>query len=124
MSAFGLVDGNDFYASSLRVFDPRLAHVPVAVLSNNDGCIVARSPEVKTLGVKMGQPLFEVRGLLEKNRAAILSSNYTLFDDMSRRFQGILYDFTPDVEHYSIDEAFLKMPLSVEDLACTGQMIR
>jgi DNA polymerase V len=124
MSAFGLIDGNDFYVASIRAFDPRLARIPVAVLSNGDGCVIARSAEVKTLGVKMAQPLFEVRGLLEKHRAAILSSNYTLFDDMSRRFQGILYDFTPDVEHYSIDECFVRMPLSVSDLVSEGQQIR
>lgn len=123
-SALGLIDANNFYASAERVFDPRLARRPVVVLSNNDGCIVARSKEAKQIGIPMGAALFEYRRKLEAVNAAIMSSNYTLYDDMSRRFQEVLDDFTPDVEHYSIDECFVKMPLCYHDLAGTGHEMR
>lgn len=125
MSAIALVDANNFYASAEKVFNPRFAGRPLVVLSNNDGCIVARSAEAKRLGVPMAAPLFEVRKLLDRHRAVILSSNYTLYADMACRFQTILEDFSPDIEHYSIDEAWLKMPLSRScTLTETGRAIQ
>ena len=105
-----LVDCSAFYCSCERVFDPSLVGVPVAVLSNNDGCVIARSDEVKALGVKMGAPFFKVRDELATAGAAVLSANYTLYGDMSRRVMETLETFTPDVEVYSIDEAFLSVP--------------
>jgi DNA polymerase V len=107
----GLVDANDYYTSAQVAFDPALAQRPVVVLSNNDGCIVSRNKLAKKLGVGMAVPLFEVRELLEKHHAVILSSNFELYSDLSWRFQGVLEEFTPDIEHYSIDEVFLRLPL-------------
>lgn len=102
-----LVDGNNFYVSCERVFRPDLIGKPVAVLSNNDGCIVARSNEVKALGIKMGMPLFQVQHLVDQHQIQLFSSNYTLYADMSARVMSILESFSPTVEVYSIDEAFL-----------------
>ena len=119
-----LIDANNFYASAERAFDPRLAARPVVVLSNNDGNVVARSKEAKALGIPMGAPFFEVKRKLEKVNAAILSSNYELYADMSWRFQTTLYDFSPDIEHYSIDEVWMKMPLSHQALTATGHEMR
>ena len=104
---FALVDANSFYASVERVFCPSLADRPVVVLSNNDGCIVARSKEAKALGIDMAVPYFEVRELLQRHNVAVFSSNYTLYDDMSRRVQEILRRFSDDMEVHSIDESFL-----------------
>lgn len=104
---FALVDCNNFYVSCERVFAPRLENRPVVVLSNNDGCAVARSNEVKALGVKMGTPWFQMQDLARKHGIVPLSSNYTLYGDMSQRVMTILRDFSPDVEVYSIDESFL-----------------
>ena len=104
---FALVDCNNFYASCERVFDPALRNRPVVVLSNNDGCIIARSDEAKALGFKMGDPYFEARPLIERHRVAVFSSNYALYGDMSSRVAEALRGFSPDVEQYSIDEAFL-----------------
>ncbi|HIG73765.1 MAG TPA: Y-family DNA polymerase [Bacteroidetes bacterium] len=106
----GLVDCSAFYCSCERVFDPRLEGVPVAVLSNNDGCVIARSQGVKDAGVAMGEPFFKARARLREIGAAVLSSNYTLYGDMSRRVMSTLETFTPDVAEYSIDEAFLSVP--------------
>lgn len=106
---YGLVDCNNFYVSCERVFDPRLEGVPVGVLSNNDGCFVARSAELKALGVKMGQPLFEVRDLVCQHRVRVLSSNYSLYGDLSARVTDCLRGFTPRLEVYSIDESFLDL---------------
>ena len=107
---FALVDCSAFYCSCERVFDPSLGGVPVAVLSNNDGCIIARSQEVKDLGVPMGAPFFKHRRQLAEAGVRVFSSNYTLYGDMSRRVMETLETFTPDVEVYSIDEAFLSVP--------------
>lgn len=104
-----LVDCNNFYASCERVFDPALRNRPVVVLSNNDGCIVARSAEAKALGLKMGDPYFKVKELLERHKVAVFSSNYALYGDMSQRVMKTLQQFAPDVEIYSIDEAFLDL---------------
>ncbi len=106
---FALVDCNNFYASCERLFNPALANRPVVVLSNNDGCVVARSNEAKALDIGMGVPAFEVRDLLEKNNVEVFSSNYTLYDDMSGRVMETLSTFTPQMEIYSIDEAFLDL---------------
>ena len=104
---FALVDANSFYASVERVFRPDLEGRAVVVLSNNDGCIVARSDGAKALGIKMAVPYFEVRDLIERNDVAVFSSNYTLYDDMSRRAQEVLRPFADRMEVYSIDESFL-----------------
>jgi DNA polymerase V len=107
MKTFALVDCNNFYVSCERVFDPSLRNRPVVVLSNNDGCVIARSEEAKQLGIPMGSPFFKCRELLESSRGAVLSSNYALYGDMSARVMRTLSGFTPDIEYYSIDEAFL-----------------
>ena len=104
---YALADCNNFYASCERVFDPSLTDRPVVVLSSNDGCIVARSNEAKALGIGMGQPIFKARDLVRQHDIAVLSSNYTLYEDMSRRVFTVLEQFTPELELYSIDEAFL-----------------
>lgn len=106
---FALVDCNNFYVSCERVFNPGLEHRPVVVLSNNDGCIVSRSNEVKALGIGMGKAAFEVRDILTRHHVEAFSSNYTLYADMSGRVMQTLADFTPAMEVYSIDEAFLDL---------------
>ena len=106
---FCLVDCSNFYVSCERLFRPDLADVPIAVLSNNDGCVVARSEEVKALGVAMGAPFFKVREKLEASGVEVFSSNYELYADLSRRVMDCLHTFSPDVEVYSIDEAFLSL---------------
>jgi DNA polymerase V len=103
-----LIDGNNFYCSCERVFNRRLEGVPVAVLSNNDGCVVARSNEVKALGVRMGQPLHQIEPKI-RQQIRFLSSNYALYGDMSRRVNECLEPFSPEVEIYSIDETFLNL---------------
>ncbi|GAB2547346.1 Y-family DNA polymerase [Spirosoma aerophilum] len=104
---FALVDANAMYVSCERSFNPALNGKPVVVLSNNDGCVVARSNEAKALGIKMGQPLFELTELQLQHDIAVFSSNYTLYADMSSRLMSLLNRFVEDVEVYSIDEAFL-----------------
>ncbi|HEX8650033.1 MAG TPA: Y-family DNA polymerase [Pyrinomonadaceae bacterium] len=106
-SAIALVDANCFYVSCERVFSARLVQRPVVVLSNNDGCIIARSDEAKALGLKMGAPLFKNQHLIEAYDVAVSSSNYALYGDMSQRVMEALQEFTPEVEIYSIDEAFM-----------------
>lgn len=106
---FALVDVNNFYVSCERVFNPKLECKPVVVLSNNDGCAVARSNEVKALGVKMGEPWFKMKALAKQHSIIALSSNYTLYGDMSNRATAILRDYSPDIEVYSIDESFLRV---------------
>lgn len=105
---FALVDCNNFYASCQRVFEPHLIGKPVVILSNNDGCVIARSNEAKALGIPMGAPAFEFKKLFEDNNVFVYSSNYALYGDMSSRVMNILSTFTPEIEVYSIDEAFLK----------------
>src|SRR5438309_5983679 len=107
MTIFALIDCNNFYASCEKVFVPSLRNKPVIVLSNNDGCIVARSPEAKALGIKMAVPFFEAEHIIKKHNVKVFSSNYSLYADMSRRVMQILSGFSPDIEQYSIDEAFL-----------------
>ena len=106
---YALADCNNFFASCERVFRPELNGKPVIVLSNNDGCAVARSNEAKALGIKMGAPFFKIKDIVERNHVAVFSSNYALYGDMSRRVQEVLRDFAPAVEQYSIDEAFLDL---------------
>ena len=126
-SVFALVDVNNFYVSCERAFNPKLANIPVVVLSNNDGCAVARSNEVKALGVKMGAPWFKMRDLAKQHGIIGLSSNYTLYGDMSNRVVTVLRNFTPDMEVYSIDESFLRVETTAQ-LFCghaqMGQTIR
>jgi len=104
---YALVDCNNFYTSCERVFQPKLNGKPVAILSNNDGCIISRSDEAKVLGIPMGAPEFKVRELLKEKGVKVFSSNYPLYGDLSNRVMAILAQFTPNVEIYSIDEAFL-----------------
>ena len=106
---YGLVDCNNFYVSCERVFNPSLKDKPVVVLSNNDGCIIARSNEAKTLGIPMGAPLHLYKTLIKQNKILVYSSNYTLYGDMSSRVMNSLNFFVPDMEIYSIDEAFLSL---------------
>ena len=106
---YALADCNNFFASCERVFRPDLNGKPVVVLSNNDGCAIARSNEAKALGIKMGDPFFKIRDIVERNHVAVFSSNFALYGDMSRRVQEVLRGFAPAVEQYSIDEAFLNL---------------
>jgi DNA polymerase V len=122
---FALVDGNNFYVSCERVFNPQLRDKPVVVLSNNDGCVVARSNEVKALGVKMGTPWFQMKDLARQHGILALSSNYSLYADLSSRMMAVLGTYSPDQEVYSIDECFLGMKgFSHYDLVDHGQRIR
>jgi len=100
-------DSANFYVSAERIFDPTLKGVPVIVLSNNDGCAVARSDEAKALGIKMGEPLHLIRDKVAAHGIRVFSSNYTLYGDISRRVVEVYEDYTPNVEIYSIDECFL-----------------
>lgn len=104
-----LIDCNNFYASCERVFNPKLEGKPIIVLSNNDGMIIARSNEAKAVGIPMGAPLFKVQDLVKKYDVKVFSSNYTLYGDMSQRVMSTLEKFSPDVEIYSIDEAFISL---------------
>ncbi len=106
---FALVDCNNFYVSCERVFDPSLEGRPVVVLSNNDGCVVSRSDEAKALGITVGVPVYQIRALIRTHGVKLLSSNYALYGDMSRRVMDTLEQFSPEVEVYSIDEAFLNL---------------
>jgi len=106
---FALVDCNNFYVSCERLFRPDLKNVPMVVLSNNDGCIIARSQEVKDLGIRMGSPLFKVKDEIKRQGILVFSSNYTLYGDISSRVMQTLEQFSPHVEVYSIDEAFLDL---------------
>jgi DNA polymerase V len=114
-TSFALIDGNSFYCSCERVFDPSLKNRPVIVLSNNDGCAVARTAEAKALGIKMGAPFFKIRGLCEREGVAVFSSNYTLYGDMSARMNAIYREMAPEVEVYSIDESFLSIGIIPAD---------
>lgn len=120
-----LIDVNNFYVSCERVFNPKLNGKPVVVLSNNDGCAVARSNEVKALGVSMGAPWFKMKDLAKQHGIIALSSNYALYADMSNRVMSILREFSPDQEVYSIDESFLDLTeFQSRDLIQYGQKMR
>lgn len=120
MSTFVLVDCNNFYVSCERLFNPSLEGCPVIVLSNNDGCVVARSSEAKKLGIKMGEPLFQIRNLCRDHDVYVYSSNYLLYGDLSRRVMRLITEMTPSCQIYSIDEAFAEYPSSV----ASGQIVR
>ncbi|MBR7118753.1 MAG: Y-family DNA polymerase [Lentisphaeria bacterium] len=107
----GLIDGNNFFVSCERIFDPTLENRPVAVLSNNDGCCISRSNEFKALGIAMGTPYFQLRPLISRYGLVLRSSNYELYSDISHRIISLLHRFSPDVEQYSIDEAFIHLEL-------------
>ena len=106
---YALVDCNNFFVSCERVFRPDLDGKPVVVLSNNDGCVVSRSNEAKAMGIPMGQPFFKIRPLAEKGQLVAFSSNYALYGDLSARVMSLLADAVPQIEIYSIDEAFLHL---------------
>lgn len=110
MSSIALVDVNNFYVSAERVFNPRLRNVPVVVLSNNDGCVISRSNEAKALGIPMTAPAFKWWDYMKAHNVQVLSSNYELYGDMSDRAYRVLTQFAPEVEKYSIDEAFVYLP--------------
>lgn len=119
---FGLVDCNNFYASCERVFNPSLNGKPIVVLSNNDGCVIARSNEAKALGIKMGVPAYQIKDLVKKHDVAVFSSNYVLYGDMSGRVMSMLAELAPEIEVYSIDEAFLNLE-GIQDLQTVGSKI-
>ncbi len=123
--SIALIDCNNFYVSCERVFNPQLVGKPVVVLSNNDGCVVARSNEVKAQGVRMGQPWFQLNNLAKQHGIVAYSSNYPLYADMSNRVMGMLATFSPDIEVYSIDECFLDFSgFKTQDLTLYSQHIR
>ena len=105
---FALIDCNNFYASCERVFQPKLEDKPIVILSNNDGCVISRSNEAKSLNIPMGAPAFKYKKKFEEHNVHVFSSNFPLYGDMSNRVMNILSHFTPDIEIYSIDEAFLE----------------
>ena len=118
---YALVDCNNFYASCERVFQPKLNGKPVVILSNNDGCVISRSNEAKAVGVPMGAPLFKIKELVKEKNIAVFSSNYALYGDLSNRVMSILGQVSPNLEIYSIDEAFLNFDgMSVLDYDSYG----
>tara|TARA_Y100000590_G_scaffold352430_1_gene404996 strand:+ start:1424 stop:2704 length:1281 start_codon:yes stop_codon:yes gene_type:complete len=120
-----LIDCNSFYVSCERLFNPSIIKKPVVVLSNNDGCIISRSNEAKILGIKMGEPYFKIKKIVEKNDVKVFSSNYSLYGDISRRVMKTLKIFSPEIEIYSIDEAFLNLSsIKDENLFDYGNEIR
>lgn len=122
---YALVDCNNFYASCERVFQPQLIGKPIVILSNNDGCIISRSDEVKALGIPMGGPEFKVREELKQKGVRVFSSNYALYGDLSNRVMKILEGFTPHVEVYSIDEAFLNFDgMRIDDYQSYGVQMK
>ncbi len=122
---YALVDCNNFYVSCERVFRPDLNGKPVVVLSNNDGCAIARSNEAKALGIPMGAPAFEYEALFKQHQVQVFSANFALYGDMSQRVMSILGEFCPDMEIYSIDEAFLKLEgLSLQQIEMHGPALR
>lgn len=122
--SIALIDGNNFYVSCERVFNPALEQRPVVVLSNNDGCVVSRSDEAKMLGIRMGVPFFEIRSMIKSHGLVWLSSNYALYGDMSARMMRLLGDFAPCQEIYSIDECFLDFSDIPGDAAARGHDLR
>ena len=129
MRAIALVDCNNFYVSCERLFQPKLEGKPVVVLSNNDGCVVSRSQEVKDLGLKMAVPWFQMKDIAKRHGIIALSSNYTLYADISNRVMRLLSQYSPDQEIYSIDESFLDLtgmakPSNSDSLTEYAQTIR
>ena len=125
MKSIALIDVNNFYVSCERVFNPKLENKPVVVLSNNDGCAISRSNEAKELGIKMGTPWFKFKEFAKQANVTALSSNYTLYLDMSHRVMTLLSKFSPDQEIYSVDESFLDLTsFKSKDLIKYGQQIK
>ena len=125
MKSIAIIDVNNFYVSCERVFNPKLENKPVVVLSNNDGCAISRSNEAKTLGIKMGTPWFKLKEFAKQKNVTALSSNYTLYLDMSRRVMTLLSKFSPEQEIYSVDESFLDLTsFKSKDLIKYGQQIK
>lgn len=125
MRSIALIDVNNFYVSCERVFNPKLENKPVVVLSNNDGCAISRSNEAKELGIKMGTPWFKLKEFAKQENVTALSSNYTLYLDMSHRVMTLLSKFSPDQEVYSVDESFLDLTsFKSKDLIKYGQQIK
>ncbi len=126
MSAvFALVDCNNFYTSCEKIFYPALEGKPVVVLSNNDGCIIARSEEAKSVGIKMGIPVFEISEIIRKHKVHVFSTNYALYGDISQRVMNVLAELSPNIEIYSIDEAFLDLSgIPANKLASYGKRIK
>jgi len=125
MKSIALIDVNNFYVSCERVFNPKLDNKPVVVLSNNDGCAISRSNEAKELGIKMGTPWFKLKEFAKQENVTALSSNYTLYLDMSHRVMTLLSKFSPDQEVYSVDESFLDLTtFKSKDLIKYGQQIK
>lgn len=108
--AHAIADISNFYVSAERLFDPTLHGVPVLVLSNNDGCAVARSEEAKALHIRMGEPVFKIRDRIERHGIQLRSSNYELYADLNRRFNAVIAEHSDTVEIYSIDESFYRLP--------------
>ncbi|MDD4968619.1 MAG: Y-family DNA polymerase [Paludibacter sp.] len=121
---YALIDCNNFYASCERVFNPALNGKPVVVLSNNDGCVIARSNEAKVCGIPMGAPAFEYKQVFEQNNIYVFSANFTLYADLSNRVMTIISEYSPEHEIYSIDECFLKLTGLFEDLTTYGLKLR
>lgn len=121
---YGLCDCNNFFVSCERLFRPDLEGRPVVVLSSNDGCVISRSNEAKTLGIRMGQPYFQVRGMIERHDVAVFSGNMALYGDLSRRVIGRLRELVPAAEVYSIDEAFIDFGgIATEELDALGHRL-
>lgn len=122
---FALVDCNNFYASCQRVFEPSLRGKPIVILSNNDGCVISRSDEAKALGIPMAIPAFKYEAIFKEKNIFVYSSNYPLYGDMSNRVMNLLQTYTPEIEIYSIDEAFLKFSgYDLFDLNALGLKMR
>ena len=109
---WAILDVTNFYVSSERLFDPSLRRVPVCVLSNNDGCCVARSEEAKAMHIKMGAPVFKIRDVVRRHGIELRSSNYELYSDLNRRFNQVIAEHSDTVEVYSIDESFFRLPVT------------
>ena len=120
---YALIDCNNFYASCERVFRPHLEGKPIIVLSNNDGCVIARSEEAKALGIEMGAAFFEIEPMVNLYGIQVFSSNFALYGDLSRRVMTVIEQMAPDIENYSIDESFIKLP-PVEDAKMFGHHLR
>ena len=118
-----LADANNFFASCERVFQPQYRQKPVVVLSNNDGCVVSRSAEAKALGIPMGKPYFQLKELLQKKKVKVFSSNFELYSDFSHRLMSLLQAACPDLEQYSVDEAFLPSSLDRKNAQQLAQQL-
>lgn len=125
MSRYALIDCNNFFASCERIFRPELQTKPVIVMSNNDGCVIARTNEVKALGIPMGVPIFKVRGIINDHRVTLFSANFELYGDISQRIVSILREVTPLIEVYSIDECFMDLSeLLIDDVERWGMELQ